>query len=171
MHLLTLLGVLLGLAGALGVLTGLVLVLSSRSRHKATDWLQTDFGAGLNTLYFIERPVYRHHRKAGATLIAAAALWMWLLWRLDRLNGLVLVGWLLSLCAIVIGLFLIIRPSALKPFERGANRWIEPFARHTDGPVVSRFAMLVLSRPRITGILLLIAGIACLYGAARLASV
>jgi hypothetical protein len=59
-------------------------------------------------------------------------------------------------------MFLLIRPSALKGFETAANRWIGSLpsaGKPGRGEVHSR---CVLRAPRLTALLLLAAGIACL---------
>jgi hypothetical protein len=142
----TLLALVLVLAGTLAMLIGLGLLVVSLRRTgqpiRTPAWLHVD----VDQPYYIERLVYRHHRKAGIALISAAALWLWLLSPLEPLRAFLLISWhylkhvfgsadfpvlagsCLALWALVIGLLLLLRPSLLKPVESVANRWVGPFA-------------------------------------------
>ena len=176
---------LVGLAGVLGVLAG-VLLLSMpgrlmRDTSNLRHWLyEADVLGFLNVRRAIEKPVYRHHRFFGTALTGAAAIWMWLLYRLEahfhfqsflqRLLGqpgsytLIAVCWILAFFALAIGLFLFVRPSAMKPFEAVANRWIEPFPLSASSEA-GGLAKAVFRAHRLTGVLLLAAGIECLIAA------
>ena len=175
-----------GLAGVLGVVTGTLLLVTPRGLLRSSPYLwhwlcEADIIDFLNTRRAIEKPVYRHHRSVGVALIAGAILWMWLLSHLDadehllffaqRWLGqpgsyaLVLAGWGLALLALIIGLFLLVRPSAMKAVETIANRWIEPFP-HRAPASPNSLARFVLRTPRFAGLLLLAAGVACFVTAA-----
>jgi hypothetical protein len=75
-----------------------------------------------------------------------------------------LTSWALALFALGIGVFLLVRPSALKGLETAANRWIEPFPSSTKATVPAETGInrLILRAPRFSGLLLLAAGLACL---------
>lgn len=177
-----------GLAGVLGVLAGVLLLgmpgRLMRDTSNLRHWLyEADVLGFLNTRCAIEKPVYRHHRFFGTVLTCAAALWMWLLYRLDahyhlaslaqrwlgKLGGYALIAacWMLAFSALAIGLFLIIRPSAMKPFEAIANRWIEPFPPSAS-PEAGGLAKAVFRAQRLVGVLLLVAGIECLMAVAKM---
>lgn len=177
-----------GLAGALGLMTGALLLAAPRRLLRDTRqlryWLfEANIIGILNTRRVIEKPIFRHHQVSGTALIAAAALWMWLLYRLDADyhfpplaqhwlaapggHTLVLAGWGLAFFVLVIGLFLLLRPSAMKAFEAAANRWIEPFpfALSATAPRDKGINRLILRAPRRSGMLLLVAGITCVIAA------
>ena len=172
-----------GIAGAIGVAAGAgLLILPGRMLRERTwgwRWLfEIDLIAVLNRRRAIERLIYRHHFAFGASVIAGAVVLLSILWGLHEhrlvkvaLPGIlghwgskavVLTSWALAVFALAIGMFLLIRPSALKGFETAANRWIGsvPSAGKHDG---ARFiTRCVLRAPRLTALLLLAAGIACL---------
>jgi len=172
-----------GIAGAVGVAAGAgLLILPGRMLRERTwrsRWLfEIDLIAVLDRRRAIERLIYRHHYPFGAAVIAGAAVLLSILWELreDRLvtdvlpgilgawgaRAVILTSWALAVFALGIGMFLLIRPSALKGFETAANRWIGslPSAGKPGG---ARFiSRCVLRAPRLTALLLLAAGIACL---------
>jgi len=95
----------------------------------------------------IERFVYRHHRFFGACILLGAMVFLALLasyhtgiFKTDLralwgMRGLPLVAlllqaaaWLFALFALLVALFMLLRPSALKPLEAKANRWVDPLA-------------------------------------------
>lgn len=97
--------------------------------------------ARLTAPRWIERRIYRHHRVAGGVLAGLAWLVLgWLQFGLDRAAVLAALGggmpatvalpvavfviWLGSLAGLVAGVLMLLRPSALKPVEAVANRWI-----------------------------------------------
>jgi hypothetical protein len=120
--------------------------------------------------------VYRHHKAFGATVIAATLTFLvvslrelysdprLIHWMSERLGSagarvaIVTVG-ALAVILLVFGVFLLVRPSALKGVESVANRWIAPppFPREE---FVNR---IVLRMPRLTALLLLASGTICLY--------
>ena len=173
------------IAGVFGVVAGVGLLVVPRQmllestllRH----WLfEINLSAILNRNQSIERPLYRHHRAFGAAVIAGALtsliplLWLhshsFAMAALTRTLGflgaqaVLLSAWALVIFVLVVGLFLFIRPSALKGFESATNRWIEPFPSlgNTTVPAERAINRLVLCAPRLVGLLLLAAGIACL---------
>jgi hypothetical protein len=131
----------------------------------------------LNRYQKIERPLYRHHRLFGAVVTLGALVLFALLWRLPGhafmaawAYGLgarmaILFSLALVVFALLIGVFLIVRPSAIKAFEAASNRWIELFPPGKPA-VASPLPRLVLRTPRLAGLLLLAAGIACLLALA-----
>lgn len=116
----------------------------------------------------VERFIYRHHRLFGSAIVAGALALLALLdARQSRLFGTVLLGgsggraamllvWALAVAVLFIGIFVLVRPSALKGIEALANRWIQLFP-----------ATVLTSRQ--IGVLLLVVGIGCLAVSARIA--
>lgn len=136
---------------------------------------------GLNRIWRIERFVYRHHRLFGGAIVAGALAHLFLLvLQRNHLFGIVLehstaglrlirlielTEWGAAVFALVVGLFVLVRPSLLKGFEAAANRWIEPLPRrmsrhpaHHPSPRAQRWL-------RGLGAALLLAGAACLVWA------
>jgi hypothetical protein len=173
------------IAGVLDVAVGAVLLLAPgvlRAGGRGRRWLlELDLIALLDSRLTIERPLYRHHRVFGAVVIAGALSCFAVLWALQRQSALagalfgsagtwggwaaILAAWALAAFALGIGVFALIRPSALKKIEAAANRWIEPIPStgRPEAPagygVISRF---VLRMPRLTGLLLLASGLGCI---------
>ena len=171
------------LAGATGVLAGAAL-LALAGRRERLDFIRRILEARvtevLDTACSIERRVYRHHRAAGAALVAAALAWLWLLAPLEGLRGLwtLLLPYLpllgivlLALAVLAAGLVLLLRPSLLKPVERVANRWITvwPEPETMQDQAAGTWVRQVLERPRLSGAILLAAGAVCCWGALHLA--
>ena len=143
------------------------------------QWLlEHDLAAPLNRYQRIERPLYRHHRIFGTAVIAGACILLASLGKLHihlfatgastPLPGVrlaMLAGWVLAIMTLVIGITIAIRPSALKRFEAVSNRWIEPFSAPADNGI----NRLIRRFPKRIGMLLLAAGIACLWTATRMA--
>ena len=163
-------------AGAFGIVAGAFLLVAPGALHEGSRWrhwlLEADLAAVLDARRAIERPLYRHHRVFGAAVIAGALAWFATLWTLrDRfpVPGEYAGTVTLALCtlaafALGIGVFLLIRPSALKRFEATANRWIEPLPSSGKGDASASYAVinrLVVRAPRFTGLLLLTAGLGC----------
>jgi len=154
-----------------------LLLLAPGALREGSRWrrwmLDVDLAALLDARRAIERPLYRHHRVFGAAVIAGALAWFATLWALrDRLpvpgefaGTMTLAGCTLAAFALCIGVFLVIRPSALKGLEAAANRWIEPFPSggRRDAPTgyYEFIRRVVLRAPRFTGLLLLTAGLGC----------
>ena len=181
-----------GIAGALGVAAGAgLLIVPERALRECTGlrrWLfEIDLVALLDRRKTIERALYRHHYAFGAAVIVGAVAWLVTLWGLrdqPLVTGLlpgilgawgagavILTSWGLAVFALGIGVFLLVRPSALKGFETASNRWIESFpsAGKSGGTAGEEFiTRLVLQAPRLTALLLLAAGIACLLALAAI---
>jgi hypothetical protein len=179
-----------GIAGALGLVAGAgMLIVLGRTQHERAAlrrWLfEIDLVALLDRRQSIERPLYRHHRAFGAATTAGAVASLATLWELrdhplvgellTEILGargdeaVIVTSWALAVFALGIGVFLLIRPSALKRFETEANRWIEPFpSSHKDTvPTETGINRLILRAPRFTALLLFAAGMACLLAFAR----
>jgi len=136
----------------------------------------------LNRYHKIEKFLYRHHRVIGTAVIAGALTLLTLIVKLhdafasstwSHILGIqlaILFSWALAILALIIGIFLLIRPSALKGIEVQANRWIGPSPATSliEKPAVKGINALILRFPKHTGILLLLAGIGCLRTAASL---
>ena len=176
---------LLLVAAGVAACAGLWLLAAPRSFLKANAWLGRWYPTQralepLERPIAVERRLYRHHRLAGALIVAGAAFALWRLAlhyeearlvtalapRLPApLAGALLTGWtaflaLGNLAALAVGLALLARPSALKDLESWANRWV-PAGRALgfldvprDGP-----DRLVARHPRLTGALLLVAAL------------
>ena len=174
-----------GIAGALAVAAGAALLIvagrTQRERTALRRWLlEIDLIALLDRRQTIERPLYRHHRGLGAGVIVGAVASLVALWELHDhplltgvlpamlgiwgVEAVILTIWALALFALGIGVFLLIRPSALKGFETAANRWIEPFPSPPKDrvPAETGINRLILRAPRFAGLLLLAAGLGCL---------
>jgi len=183
------LAVICGISGVLGVAAGAALLIvggrALRGRTVLRRWLlETDLLALLDRRLTVERFLYRHHRVFGAAVVAGALASLATLWQLRdhplamavlsggpdawRVGAVVLASMGLVVFALGIGLFLLIRPSALKRFETAANRWIEPFPPSVKDTVPAETGInrLILRAPRFTGLLLIAAGLACLLAVA-----
>jgi len=170
-----------GIAGALAVAAGAGLLITGgrtlRRRTALRRWLlETDLVALLDRRRSIERPLYRHHRAFGAAVIVGAVVCLAALWALDDhplltdvlpeilgawgAEAVILTSWALAVFALGIGMFLLIRPSALKGFEAAANRWIEvlPSSTKDTVPAETDINRVILRAPRFAGILLLLIG-------------
>jgi len=170
--------------GALGVLAGLALLVTPRAALREPTRLRTwlleiDFAALLDRRRSVERFLYRHHRAFGAMVIAGALgciaallrLGAWTIPALAPAAGqigvvaMAFVAWTLALFALVIGVIVLIRPSALKQIETAANRWIDPFPWTEHQDVSNRYDIVgrfVQRFPRLAGALLFAAGLLCL---------
>lgn len=133
----------------------------------------------------VEWFIYRHHRLFGGAITAGALLLIMLLgiyrtrmvetslWRSSVGAQLALIAiWVLAAFALIIGAYILIRPSALKGFEAMANRWIEPFPTVVSSVVAWKRKVIPapLSTPKRTGMLFLLAGIGCLLVVAKMAT-
>ncbi|NJD34443.1 MAG: hypothetical protein FIA96_06355 [Betaproteobacteria bacterium] len=115
----------------------------------------------------VERFIYRHHRLFGVAIVAGALMLLAVLgagkpllfWVVlpggPSVRAAMVVLWVLAVAVLVIGIIVLVRPSALKGVETLANRWIQ------------LFPATVLT-PRQIGALLLVGGIACLLVATRM---
>jgi hypothetical protein len=179
-----------GIAGALGLAAGAgLLIVPGRTLRGPTAlrrWLlEIDLIALLDRRQTVERPLYRHHRAFGAAVIVGAVaslaiLWVWgdqtaVTGMLSGILGawgsrvVIMTSRVLAVFALGIGVFVLIRPSALKGFETQANRWVEPFPSSTQATVPAERSInrLILRAPRLAGLLLLAAGVGCLLVFAR----
>ena len=161
------------LSGAAALVAGIGFLLAAARQPDKPDTLR---GRLLNSRLqevlerprFVERFIYRHHRLFGGAIAAGALALLAVLGAgQSRLIGAVLPGgsggraaillvWALAVAVLVIGMIVLVRPSALKGAEALANRWIQLFP-----------ATVLTSRQ--IGVLLLLVGIACLGVAARMA--
>lgn len=156
--------------GALLMVSGVLLLADRRT------W------QGLNRIWRIEHFVYRHHRLFGGAIVTGALVYLFLL-TLQRahLFGIVLehsaaglrlirlielAAWFAAVFALVVGLFVLVRPSLLKGVETVANRWIEPLPRRPRHPARRHPSPRAQRRLRGLGAALLLAGAACLMWAA-----
>lgn len=150
-------------------------------------WIDTDSVLGkLDQPHHIERFLYRHHRVLGVMIVAGAGfvLWRWA-FAYERSELLAALGtrWLargldwvpaavetalvaLHGAILVVGVLVIFRPSALKGFERTANRW-------QRGPVTTPLDSVIggvddafEGYPRVSGLLLVLAACGCLLALA-----
>lgn len=131
-------------AGAALVLRPAWLLQVSRSANR---WIATRQAASvLERVIKVDRWFYRHHYESGTLLLAGAVFLIYFFTaRFDRLRILIglsnafalppvitvtlldsaVLGILLGAAfALIISLFLLIRPSMLRGFEQGANQWI-----------------------------------------------
>ena len=115
-----------------------------RLNQSLNKWFGTEkLAAALDTPHRIERSLYRKHRSVGVLVLAGGLYILYVMlfaynkkaaggdlssvlnsqmatWFLEAL-GVVLV--LSSVLGLVIGFFLVVRPSVFKPFERWSNMW------------------------------------------------
>lgn len=136
-------------AAVVGLLIGLWLLLSPGGYNRAAEIANRSFSLRralrpVEISRSIERFVYRHHKPIGLAIILGSIFTLYrTLFELtpERLAGLLTHDTSLSgatwvfqallitliitnLFAMVVGLVIHIRPSALKPFEAGANHWV-----------------------------------------------
>lgn len=144
---------------------GLILIIAGCSALLVGSARYRTLRLVLDRSWWVERYIYRHHLAFGAAIIAGALAFLALLARYHGVGGeithwpafrgaqLMLLGrlaaWLFAALALVIGVIVVVRPSVLKTIEAISNRWVEP-------------SPTALLPPRLLGILLLAAGIACL---------
>lgn len=107
---------------------------------------------------------YRHHRAGGTALVACAGLIAWSLWALDPAKAVavfsqwsprvlvewimdagVALMWLIVFLALVAGVVVFARPSALKGVEEWSNRWVSTrratrFLEQSHDPLARLFA-------------------------------
>lgn len=126
-----------------------------------------------------DRVIYRHHRIAGSLLALAAAAFLYVY--LTDSPQLQISGWLaarlgtaafsstlaglggflavVNFLALLLGVVLAVRPSALKPLENVANLWVS--TRQATRPLDKEYGQLdtlAWRMPRLTGIIILLAG-------------
>lgn len=137
----------------------------------------------LNHYYKIEPLIYRHHRITGLMVISGEFLLLVLLHKhhlldffssslpklADKLIWVqltILAGWMIAILVLVIGITLVIRPSALKGIEAWSNRWIQPFPKCSAGQPTKLIVKSISQRQAKT--LLLVAGITMVIAAISL---
>jgi hypothetical protein len=176
-------------SGTTGLVAGAgLLLMPERAFGEQSLWrqwlLEHDLAALLNSYQKIERTLYRHHRLVGTALTAGTLTLLYLLGKLQgflfatsawsQIQGVrlaMLFAWALAILALIVGIFFLIRPSALKGVENLSNRWIgPPPSTFQQAEPAKGINHLILRFPRYTGILLLLAGITCLGAAARMAA-
>ena len=183
---------LLIIGGTAGLLIGALLILRPGMLLNisgiATRWIATRrMSVVLERVFKIDNWLYRRHQISGALLFAGAvSLIYFFTTRFDKqpiitsflvrynippvLTGILVDSAVLSILlgaefALIISLFLLIRPSMLKGFEQGANRWIslrqalKPLERLRNG--VDDFAF---QNAQMTGVLLLVGSLYVLAG-------
>lgn len=174
----------LAIIGAASAITGVGLLLMAASQ--SLGWLLKN-----NLLEVFARPrrvewfIYRHHRLFGGAIAAAALLLLVLIgvnhdrmvgtsvWRFaPGVQPALIAVYALAVFALITGIYVGIRPSALKGIEALANRWIEPFPKAVSGVVLLRqnFIRGLLRKPGRVGMLLLLTGLSCLVAAAKMAT-
>jgi len=159
--------------GAASAIAGIGLLLMAAGQPVTPDvrrgWLlKRNLGEVLERPRRVERFIYRHHRLFGGAVVAGALTLLVLIgidygrmvatsvWRSAPGAQLALVAvYALVVFALIIGIYIAVRPSALKGFESLANRWIQLF------PATRRTS-------RQIGGALLVAGIVCLMVAVRM---
>ena len=133
----------------LGILLGLLLIFKpgfvERLNHSANRWISTrHINRWLDRSISIEQWIYHHYRATGAIIVAGASyilVYFGMLfdraYELQRLSGRLPARLLASLLdalvlgslvggtvALIVGLFLWLRPSMLRGMEEQANRWV-----------------------------------------------
>lgn len=169
-------------AAILGLVTSLWMLLSPTSFARLEEIASRSFSLRrsmrpLEISRNIDRHIYRHHKLFGLVVILASTFTLYnLLFSLEtgRLASLIghqfpapIAGWLIeainlfliagNLFAIVIGLMIYVRPSALKSFESRANQWVS--LREQTSWLETRFDFpdkLAKTQPRIMGVVLLL---------------
>ncbi len=146
-------------------------------------WVSTRrFDKGLERTYSVDPWFYRYRKAAGTVILLGATYVLYYFTvGLNRgvatemlakyfayppalvaamLDALVLISLLGALCAVLVALFMLFRPSLLRGIEEGANQWLS--LRRTLKPVeIPRDDMdaYVLRYARQTGIFLLLGGL------------
>lgn len=170
------------LGAALGVITGLLLILDSERAHRISAvlnrWVSTRAAMRpLEEQRSIKKPLYRMHRLVGG-LICAGALYSLIVlgspygisavakslsslgpprfssWIAQSLTLILLAG---NLGALIFGVFFLARPSSLKGLEAWADRQVS--ARQRTKPLEQqRFPLdeFARARPRLVGTLVLL---------------
>jgi hypothetical protein len=172
-------------AGASLVLRPVWLLYVSR---RVNRWVATrQISSLLEWVVKVDRWFYRHHQASGMLLLAGAVFLIYFfIARFDRLRILIglsrafaippvltevlLDSAVLSILlgaafALIISLFLLIRPSMLRGFEQGANRWIS-LRRALKPFEISRIGVdeYVFQNVQMAGVLLLFGSLYTLVG-------
>jgi len=144
--LLTALGIMLAIGFAVGLGVAIRPAILGRLRSAGDRRVSMRRATrALDIPHNIDRWFYRHHRLYGAFVVTLSVVllafltfgttpqvWLHSLPVADRGIGGILVDtarlvlWALGLFALVIGVVVLVRPSALKRFETWANRWVTP---------------------------------------------
>jgi hypothetical protein len=137
------------LGALLGILLGLLLIfrprLVERLNQAANRWVTTrHMNRWLDRSFSIEHWFYQHHRPTGIVIVAGATyilVYFGMLFdktnALQRLGGrlparlldglldaLVLFALVWGVVALMVGMFMWLRPSMLRGFEEQSNRWV-----------------------------------------------
>lgn len=166
------------LVGLFAAALGLILMLSPKGYRRLAERVETSVSTrrALRPLEYpvwMERWFYRHHRITGSLLLAAGLLFFFLVLFQHGIAGAAeaLPGrgwawealfWLLTIAhaaAAVLGLVILLRPSALKPLEAVANRWVS--TRRMSRPLEERHYHAdrwAMARPRAAGMILILGG-------------
>ncbi|MDD5180681.1 MAG: hypothetical protein PHT15_05415 [Gallionellaceae bacterium] len=180
------------LGSVAGLFAGMALIMRpdwlSRVNKHASRWMSTrQFERPLERTVKLDHWFYRHHRTSGILILAGAVYTLYfftaildkpsILAGLSRkfpippaliaslLDALVLSCVLGAAFALIISLFLLIRPSLLRGFEQGANRVLS--LRHALKPLeIQRSGVdeYVLHNVRLAGMLLLFGSLYALVG-------
>jgi len=171
------------IAGLVGIITGLWLLFAPAGFARLEEKTGSVFSLRRSIRPFdisrnIDRYFYRHHHTVGLLIVAASAFTLYQLmfgfvpgsiarylfqhlppvvgdWLGSTISFVLLFG---NIFAIIIGLVIFTRPSALKAFEAHANRWLT-LRKHTRWFQDSRRAMsghLLQNQPRTLGTLILV---------------
>jgi hypothetical protein len=150
----------------------------SRFGERMNSWVSADsLVRKLDYPHAIERFMYRNHRWVGLSILAATLFVLFsMLFRFDRDKAITvfadgtnvqMVEWLVdslsvilvlaTVFALVIGVFMIIRPSLLKGFEAWSNHWVST-RRGTRFLDVMRYESTdgLMRYPRVTGALVVV---------------
>lgn len=167
------------LTGLVAFAFGLILLLSPKVFDKLNATMNRRFSGRramkpLEVSHYQEAFFYRHHRWTGGLILAGTLFFFFnLAFRFSSdaavaaLPGVdwiwIAVFWFLvvgNLVAAVIGLVILLWPSALKPLEAMANHWVS--VRQAARPLDDSHDIadrLVRRHPRTSGVLLLLAGL------------
>ena len=178
--------------GIAGLFSGAMLVLRPewllRLSQHVNRWVATRrVTTLLETVVKADRWFYRHHQASGALLLGGSIFLLYffsasfdkfhILTGLSRVYGLPLIAAeilldsaVLSILmgavfALIISLFMLLRPSMLRGFEQGANQWVS--LRRAIKPLeISRFSVdgYVFQNVRMAGVLLLFGSLYTLAG-------
>lgn len=162
----------LAIAGVASVIAGLRLVRENGGPSwpgSLSDWLLKQKISELcSRTWKVERFVYRHHRLFGSAITAGALTLLGVLYSWHKHLPVLpakplgagmpmaeFAAWTIVGAVLLVGMTMLIRPSALKSVENLSNRWIA-------------LPLLKLRTTRQTGILLMLAGLACIGAAASM---
>ena len=178
------------LAGLVGIAAGIVLIIRpdwlAQFGGRANRWISTrNLDRGLDRTVWLDKWFYQHHQVSGMLMLAGACwIIVFLVSAVDRsrmlamfarigdmsptltaglLDGFVLLALAGSVFAALVSLFLLLRPSLLRDFEQGVNRWVS--TRRAMYPLeVTRleFDRYVLRHYRQFGMFLLFGGLTLL---------